>query len=99
MEFNELKMIRHSQNEKSLNAMRIIQHRNKESNRRNGQCFAGKITVGVMCGGLMLVFAGMLSFTDLTLAWLATLPWVKVAALTAAAIAKWRRPSSFPRAT
>ena len=104
MEFNERKMIWDSRNQEPLYAMNeaglhaVVQPKNQEWNRCLSRCFAAEITVGLLCGGLILVGMNVLSFGDLALAWLATLPWMKIAALTAAAIAKWRRRSAFPRA-
>ncbi len=77
MEFNQLKRTRTSRNQKPLYAIKaafnpIVQRQNEEGNRCSGRCFAGEITVGVVCGGLVLVCTGVLSFGDLALAWLAT---------------------------
>lgn len=105
MEFNELKMILDSHSQKPLYAMKeaawhtVALRRSQKRNRRSSRCFAGEITVGVVCGGLILVSTGMLSFGDLAWAWLGTLSWVEIAALTVAAIAKRRRRLAFPRAT
>ena len=105
MEFNELKMIRDSQAQEPLYAMNgaalqaVIHRKSQERNRSSCRCFAGEITVGVVCGGLILIGTGVLSFGDLAWAWLGTLSWVEIAALTVATIAKRRRRSAFLRAT
>jgi hypothetical protein len=83
MEFSELKMIWDSQNQEPLYAMNeaalqgIVQRKNQEWNRRLSCCFAAEITIGLICGGLMLAGAGMAIFADT--AWLAALSWIKVA--------------------
>jgi hypothetical protein len=83
MEFSELKMIWDSQNQEPLYAMNeaalqgIVQRKNREWNRCLSCCFATEITIGVICGALMLVCAGVAIFADT--AWLAALSWIKVA--------------------
>ncbi|MEY2579470.1 MAG: hypothetical protein QOI49_2294 [Verrucomicrobiota bacterium] len=83
MEFSELKMIWDSQNQEPLYAMNeaalqgIVQRKNQEWNRSLSCCFTTEITIGLICGALMLVCAGMAIFGDT--AWLAALPWIKVA--------------------
>ena len=83
MEFNELKMIWDSQNQEPLYAMNeaalhgIVQRKNQEWNRCLSCCFAAEITIGVVCGALMLICAGVLIFADRT--WLDALSWMKVA--------------------
>jgi hypothetical protein len=83
MEFSELKMIWDSQNQEPLYAMNeaalqgIVQRKNQEWNRSLSCCFTTEITIGLICGALMLVCAGMAIFGDP--AWLAALPWIKVA--------------------
>jgi hypothetical protein len=82
MEFSELKMIWDSQNQEPLYAMneaalqKIVQRRNEEWNRCLSCCFTTEITIGLICGALMLVCAGVLGFGSP--AWVATLPWMKV---------------------
>jgi hypothetical protein len=84
MELDELKMIWDSQNEEPLYVMneaalhRVIQRRNAEWSRSLSCCFANEIWIGLVCAGLMFVCAGVLGFGDP--AWLATHPWMKVAA-------------------
>ena len=84
MEFNEMKMIWDSQNQEPLYAMNeaalhaVVQRKNQEWNRCLSRCFAGEITVGLVCGALMAICAGALGLGDP--AWLATLPWMKIAA-------------------
>jgi len=83
MEFSELKMIWDSQNQEPLYAMNeaalqgIVQRKNEEWNRCLSCCFTTEISIGLVCGALMLVCAGMAIFGDA--AWLAALPWIKVA--------------------
>src|SRR6266404_4555681 len=83
MEFDELKMIWDSQNQEPLYAMNeaalhgIVQRKNQEWNRCLSCCFAAEITIGVVCGALMLICAAALIFADS--AWLAALSWTKVA--------------------
>ena len=83
MEFNELKMIWDSQNQEPLYAMNeaalrgIVQSRNREWNRCLSCCFATEITIGLVCGALMLICAAVLLFADAD--WLAAVSWVKVA--------------------
>jgi hypothetical protein len=83
MEFSELKMIWDSQNQEPLYAMNeaalqgIVQRKNLEWNRCLSCCFTTEITIGLVCGALMLVGAGMAIFGDT--AWLAALPWIKIA--------------------
>lgn len=83
MEFSELKMIWDSQNQEPLYAMNeaalqgIVQRKNQEWNRCLSCCFTTEITIGLICGALMLVGACMAIFADT--AWLAALPWIKVA--------------------
>lgn len=84
MDFNEMKMIWDSQNQEPLYAMNeaalhgIVQRKNQEWTRCLSCCFAAEITVGFVCGVLMLVCAGALALGDP--AWLATLSWMKIAA-------------------
>ena len=84
MEFNEMKMIWDSQNQEPLYAMNeaalhaVVQRKNQEWNRCQSRCFAAEITIGLVCGALMLVCAGVLIFGDP--AWLATMPWMKITA-------------------
>jgi hypothetical protein len=84
MEFDELKMIWDSQNQEPLYAMneaalhRIIQRRNQESEQCMARCFTTEITIGVICGALMLVCAAALLVGGSTL--LASLPRMKAAA-------------------
>jgi hypothetical protein len=83
MEFSELKMIWDSQNQEPLYAMNeaalhgIVQRKNREWNRCLSCCFTTEITIGLVCGALMLVCAGTAIFGDP--AWLAALPWIKIA--------------------
>jgi hypothetical protein len=83
MEFSELKMIWDSQNQEPLYAMNeaalhgIVRRKNEEWNRCLSCCFTTEITIGLICGALMFVCAGMAIFGDA--AWLAALPWIKVA--------------------
>ena len=83
MEFSELKMIWDSQNQEPLYAMNeaalqgIVQRKNQEWNRGLSCCFTTEITIGLICGALMLVCAAMTIFADP--AWLAALSWIKVA--------------------
>jgi len=83
MEFSELKMIWDSQNQEPLYAMNeaalqgIVQRKNQEWNRCLSCCFTTEITIGLVCGALMLVCAGMAIFG--AAAWLAALPWIKIA--------------------
>ena len=83
MEFTEMKMIWDSQNQEPLYAMneaalqRIVQRKNQEWNRCLSCCFTTEIAIGLVCGALMLAFAGMAIFGDT--AWLAALSWIKVA--------------------
>ncbi len=83
MEFNELKMIWDSQNQEPLYALNeaalhaIVRRKNQEWNRCLSCCFAAEITIGLVCGALMLVCAGVPIFGDA--AWLAALSWMKVA--------------------
>ena len=83
MEFSELKMIWDSQNQEPLYAMNesalqgIVRRKNEEWNRCLSCCFTTEITIGLVCGALMLLGAGMAIFGDT--AWLATLPGIKVA--------------------
>jgi hypothetical protein len=83
MEFTELKMIWDTQNQEPLYAMNeaalhgIIQRKNEEWNRCLSCCFTTEITIGLICGALMLVAAGLAIFGDPV--WLAALPWIKVA--------------------
>ena len=82
MEFNELKMIWDSQNQEPLYAMNeaalhnIVRRRNEEWTRCLACCFATEITIGLICGGLMLVCAGVLALGNP--GWLAALSWIKV---------------------
>lgn len=84
MEFNKLKTIWDSQDQEPLYATNeaalhaVVQRKNQEWNRCLSRCFAAEITIGMVCGALMLICAGALIFGDP--AWLATLPWMKVAA-------------------
>ena len=82
MEFDELKRIWDSQNEEPLYALneaalhRIIQRKNEEWNRCLACCFRAEITIGLICGALMLVCAGASLVAGP--GWLATLSWIKV---------------------
>ena len=84
MEFNELKTIWDSQNEEPLYVMneaalqRVVQRRNEEWTRDLSCSFAQEIALGLVCGALMLICAGVLAFGDP--AWLSTKVWMKVAA-------------------
>jgi hypothetical protein len=84
MEFNEMKMIWDSQTQEPLYAMNeaalhgIVQRKNQEWNRCVSCCFTAEITIGLVCGALMLLCAGGLIFGEP--AWLASLPWIKVSA-------------------
>ena len=84
MELSELKIMWDSQNQEPLYAMNqaalhaIVQRRNQQRDRCLACSFAAEITVGLFCGVLMWAGAGLLLFGEPT--WLATLPWIKIAA-------------------
>src|SRR5262249_12101966 len=82
MEFSEMKMIWDSQNEEPLYAMNeaalhsIVQQKNREWNRCLARCFAIEIGVGLVCGLLILVCAGVLAYGDLH--WLFAQQWIRI---------------------
>lgn len=82
MEFAEMKVIWDSQNEEPLYAMNeaalhaIVQRRTEEWARSRTRCFLTEITIGLICGALMLVCAVVLAFGDP--ASLRVLSWIKV---------------------
>jgi hypothetical protein len=95
MEFNKRKLIVDSHRRD----LAIDQVASPPGQKRDkGRCFAEEITVGVLCGGLILLSTGVLSLSDLALAWLGTLPGLKIAGLAAAGIAQSRKAQQFRRA-
>ncbi len=89
MELSELKMIWDSQNEEPLYAMNeaalhgVVRRRNEEINSCISRCYMLEITMGVLCGALMLIGAFSLTFGGP--AWLAIFSSVK------AAVTPWDR--------
>jgi hypothetical protein len=82
MELEQLKQIWDSENREPLYALNeaglhaIVQRRNDEFNCAAACRYVTEISIGVGCGVLMLVGAGILTFGQ---AWLATLSWPKIA--------------------
>jgi len=82
MEFNEMKRIWDSQNQEPLYALneaglhRIIQRKNEDWNCCVACYFRAEITIGLVCGALMLIGAGASLFAGPS--WLAGLSWIKV---------------------
>jgi len=80
MELDELKLIWDSQNQEPLYAMneaalqRLVRRRTEEISRALSRCYLAEITIGVSCGGLMLVCAAALAFGGP--AW--AVAWIKV---------------------
>jgi len=80
MELDELKLILDSQNQEPLYAMneaalqRLVRRRTEEISRALSRCYLAEITIGVSCGGLMLVCAAALAFGGP--AW--AVAWIKV---------------------
>lgn len=83
MDFEEMKVIWDSQNQEPLYTLdetalhAVVRRRNQEFQRCAACRYAAEIGIGLACGVLMFVCAGVFAFGDA--AWLATLPWPKVA--------------------